>query len=142
MSAKTPSGGQAGTLLPGSGIAGRKMVPESPAPEQPTPCDMGQACEHFVAFDLLARGLEVTKPLNTNGKHDIHAKCGDKWITIQVKKGRVNPKTKVVKANNAGRNSRYSDRNVTSDVLAAVDARGRRVRYIPFNIPELPKELR
>jgi hypothetical protein len=100
-----------------------------------TPCDLGQACEYLVAADLLDRGLLVTKPININGAHDLHAKCGRKWYTLQVKAGRVNRQTGTLSSNR-------NYRTISSDILVAVDLLGKRVRYIPRNIPRLPQELR
>jgi hypothetical protein len=98
-----------------------------------TPCDRGQASEHFVACDLLSRGLLVTKPLNINGPHDLHAKCGKKWFTFQVKSGKVNRKTGTLRPNHTT--------GATSDIIVAVDIVGKRVRYLPRNISKLPPEL-
>ena len=150
MSAAKGAGAKPGTLLPGQAVtAAQDGSQAGPAPEQAnqkfvyragrgTPADVGQACEYFVAADLLSRGLPVTKPLNVNGPHDLHVKCGSSWITVQVKAAEVNKKTGRFRANNSHRR----DCPVTSDVLAAVDLVGRRIRYTARNIPELPEELR
>jgi hypothetical protein len=102
---------------------------------QGTCSNLGQAGEYLVAADLLNRGFEVTKPLNVNGPHDLHAKCGGRWLTFQVKLGYLN--------RNTG-NLRFptSSKRIYSDVAVAVDLTDRRVRYFPKNIPELPQELR
>jgi hypothetical protein len=87
-----------------------------------------------VAADLLSRGLAVTKPLNVNGAHDLHAKCGDQWFTFQVKTGQLNLKTGLLKPCRS-----VSD--VTSDIVAVADLTDKRIRYIPQNVFELPEEL-
>lgn len=98
-----------------------------------TKSDRGQASEHFVACDLLVRGLKATKPLNTNGDDDLHAECSVGWITIQVKTGSVNLKT--------GRLSLAGGkRKIKSDVLALVDLVERRIEYRPAAAP-VPYEL-
>lgn len=98
-----------------------------------TPADTGQAGEHLVAADLLRRGLQGTKPLNTNGPHDLHFKFSSGWKTIQVKLGKVSKRTGTLYPNNW-------KRSIVSDIFAVVDLAGMRVRYIS-NDSALPPEL-
>jgi hypothetical protein len=100
-----------------------------------TPSDLGQAGEFLVASDLLTRGLAVTKSLNTNGVHDLHAKCSGSWLTIQVKCGRVNQNTQRLSTPGNYKGIRESD------ILASVDLADKRIRYFPVSIPALPQEL-
>jgi hypothetical protein len=103
-------------------------------PTPATSSDIGQAGEHLVAADLLRRGLIGTKPLNTNGPHDLHFKFSEGWKTIQVKLGRLSPTTgKICIQNRVG---------VTSDILAMVDLQGMRVRYVANVGDDLPEILR
>lgn len=100
-----------------------------------TKSDSGQACEYLVCADLLSRGLHVTKPLNTNGPDDVHAKCGRRWYTFQVKASRVNVSTGSILND-------FAKCRVLSDVLALVDLSTKRIRYVPAMIKFIPKELR
>jgi hypothetical protein len=97
-----------------------------------TNSDVGQAIEFFVAGDLLARGLKVTKPLNINGEHDLHVKCANKWFTVQVKSAGRNPHTGYLNVNNRGR--------ITSDIIAGVFLPLGEIRYIA-NRTDVPAEL-
>lgn len=101
-----------------------------------TKSDVGQASEHLVASDLLARGFRVTKPLNTNGHHDLHAHIGGEWRTFQVKAGRRNSVTGAI-INTENRKSRP----ILSDIVAVVWLPTKEIRYIPANIQQLPAEL-
>lgn len=99
-----------------------------------TPSDVGQAAEHLVAADLLSRNLRVTKPLNTNGEHDLHAYMSGVWRTIQVKCAQRNRLTGAI----------YTGRkrsSVTSDILAMVSIPTKEIRYLPNRISQLPAEL-
>lgn len=96
-----------------------------------TPSNLGQAAEHLVASDLLSRQLRVTKPLNVNGAHDLHAYMAGEWRTIQVKSARRRP-TGLLANTFVG---------VTSDILALVWLPTKEIRYIAKNIPSLPAEL-
>jgi hypothetical protein len=98
-----------------------------------TNSDRGQAGEFLVAADLLSRGLPTTKPLNINGAHDLHAKCAGAWFTIQVRLARINTKTGALQARERS--------GIVSDILAIADLAGKRIRYLPHAIPELPQEL-
>lgn len=102
---------------------------------RPSNSDSGQAGEHLVAADLLTRGLHVTKPLNTNGPHDLHFRLSSGWVTVQVKLGRVRTSTGEIAAP-GGRQMR----NILSDVLALVYLPEKRIRYVA-NIGDLPVEL-
>ena len=99
-----------------------------------TASDAGQAGELLVAADLLRRGLPATKPLNTNGPDDLHAKFGEVWKTIQVKLGLVNQRTGNISVNRRGE-------KISSDIEAWVDLRGFRIRYISNTAHPLPEEL-
>lgn len=95
--------------------------------------DRGAAGEHLVVSQLLARNLEVGGPYNQNGKHDLFVKLGT-WHTVQVKVGTVNIKTGAVRLN-----SRRS--SITSDLIAIVDLKGQRVRWMSNNGQPVPSEL-
>lgn len=98
-----------------------------------TNSDNGQAAEHLTAADLLHRGLFVTKPLNTNGPHDLHVRVRGVWITIQVKTGQVGMDSGTITI-------RTPKSGITSDIIAAVDLQTMRVRYLPNEQP-VPEEL-
>jgi hypothetical protein len=97
--------------------------------------DRGAAGEHLVISQLLARNLEVGGPYNQNGKHDLFVKLGT-WHTVQVKLGRVNSKTGTVCLCSRGRRS-----SITSDLIAIVDLKGQRVRWMSNNGQPVPSEL-
>lgn len=98
-----------------------------------TDSDAGQAAEHFVVADLLARGLRVTKPMNINGAHDLHVKCGRRWATIQVKSAEFNKRTGYLRV--------PSIHTLTSDVVAAVYMPALLIKYLP-KATSVPKELK
>lgn len=97
-----------------------------------TNSNSGQAAEYFVAADILARGLAVTKPLNTNCADDLHFKSASGWITVQVKTARLNTRT--------GTLFGPSRDLVSSDVVAIVFLPTQQIRYIA-NKKEVPPEL-
>lgn len=99
-----------------------------------TRSDEGQAAEHLVAADLLRRGLQVTKPLNTNGTDDLHTKLGAKWISVQVKTGARYKQTGILCP-------RHGVGDITSDIFAVVDTANFEIRYIPIREKTLPPEL-
>lgn len=94
----------------------------------------GAAGEYLVASDLLARGFPVTKPLDAQGKDDLHVKVGGKWRNVQVKLGSVSKKTGHIYKNNATK--------VVSEILAVVDLKGRRIRYLSTTTQSLPRDLK
>jgi hypothetical protein len=98
---------------------------------------LGAAAELFVAVTLLLQGIEVTKPLNTNTKDDLHARFADGWRNIQVRPGRVSSKGRIWthwRRTGKGR--------ITSDLVAFVDLRGLRIRWACNRRVGLPKELK
>lgn len=98
---------------------------------------LGAAAELFVAVTLLSQGVEVTKPLNTNTKDDLHARFVDGWRNIQVRPGRVGSRNKIwthIRRKGKGK--------ITSDLVAFVDLRGLRIRWVCNRRRGLPKELR
>src|SRR5437899_10765208 len=80
------------------------------------------ACELFVMFDLLRRGLEVTRPVNPCALHDLHARFKAGWKGIQVKAGVVNLRTNRVTKTSVGVCR-------TSPVLAIVHLPTNQIRY-------------
>lgn len=96
--------------------------------------NLGKAAECLVLCDMLFRGLEVTEPKNVNTPDDLHAKCGGKWFTVQVKIGRTNSRTGSL-VSCTGRNG------ISSEILAVVDVPSRRVRYISNHGVPMPPEL-
>jgi hypothetical protein len=100
---------------------------------KPTPSDAGEAGELLVAADLLTRGLEVTKPFNRNGPDDLHVRTRKGWLNIQVRLGRVK-KTGTLTPNTRG----YK---FTSEILAWVDLKGKRIRYMSNTGDPVPDEL-
>lgn len=98
-----------------------------------TKSDLGQAAEHFVAADLLQRGLNSTKPLNVNGWDDLHFKASGRWYTVQVKHGELNPRTGKLY-------SKKSKSSMQSDILAVVHMPTRRIEYISLKLA-VPAEL-
>lgn len=98
---------------------------------------LGAAAEFFVAVTLLLKGIEVTKPLNTNTKDDLHARFGDGWRNIQVRPARVSSTGRIwTHLRRTGKGK------VTSELVAFVDLRGLRIRWVSNRRRELPKELR
>lgn len=100
-----------------------------------TRSNAGESAEFLVAHDLLYRGLEVTKSLNRNCPDDIHVKVGGKWHTVQVKVAAVNTKTDNIELT-GGQFSR-----ITSDLIAAVDLAGKRIRWVSNTDEPVPEEL-
>jgi hypothetical protein len=99
-----------------------------------TKADGGQAAEYFTAADLLSRGLAVTKPLNVNGEHDLHAKVNGRWLTFQVKTALMSHSGKL-RPNCRGR------KTITSDVIAHVFLPTKQIRYEANGLESLPVEL-
>jgi hypothetical protein len=112
--------------------------PYSYSKAKATKSDAGQAGEYLVAADLLCRRCRVTKPININGAHDLHAYASGAWRTIQVKLGRKCEKTGTI----SGEQRKTGARRIMSDILAVVYLPTKAVRYIAYNIPELPEEFR
>ena len=96
-----------------------------------TKSDLGKACELYVLGDLLARGLKVTYPYNVNGRHDVHARIGRKWYTIQCESGQLRKSGKLA--------SRKVKRTVFSDILALVHIPTGQLHYIAnkTTVPEI-----
>lgn len=103
----------------------------------PTPSDTGEAGELLVAGDLLARGLEVTKPYNRNGPDDLHVRLSVGWKNVQVKVGRLNKDGTVSLTG-----IRRGGAPISSHILALVDLGSKQIRYISNRRRRLPKELR
>lgn len=99
-----------------------------------TNSDLGQAGELLVAADLLKRGLPSTKPLNINGPHDLHAKAGGAWRTIQVKVCLRHRKTGKLVFNR-------SWHDIESDIVALVFPITGQIEYRPRPGTELPAEF-
>lgn len=95
--------------------------------------DVGAAAEHFVISELLQRRLSVGGPYNQNGPHDLFVRVGT-WRTVQVKVGRVNVKTRTIYPTAV-------KRDIKSDLIAYVDLRGKRIRWISNTDEPVPEEL-
>ena len=93
----------------------------------------GFAAEHFVTCWLLTRQFEVAEISNKQSHHDLVARIGGQWLTIQVKIGSVNKKTGTI-------HLRATKKRIWSDIVAVVDLRGYRLRWKP-GITEVPLEL-
>lgn len=103
-------------------------------PRKATNSDLGQAAELFVASDLLLRGLEVTKPLNINGPHDLHVRASGRWWNVQAKHGTLNTRTNRL-------HCKTNKDNMPADILAVVHLPTNRIDYVPLNNNRLPEEL-
>lgn len=98
-----------------------------------TKSDLGKACELWVRGDLLARGFKVTYTDNINGKHDVYARIGKKWYTIQVESAQLGQTGALY--------SRKVKRTVFSDLLALVHVPTNKIRYVA-NAARMPLQLR
>jgi hypothetical protein len=98
-------------------------------------CRVGAVSELLVQADLLLRGYEVTIPVNTGAKHDLHANLPSRgWVGVQVKTARLNRST-----NNLSLGSGL--RHIQSPVLALVFPPTKRIVY-RAGTEELPEEFR
>lgn len=94
---------------------------------------IGAACEFLVAADLLSRGLEVTRPVNPQAKHDLHVDLPSVgWKGVQVKAARKDRKRLRLDR---------GIRNIESPILALVYLPTRTIEYRAVTKP-LPIELR
>lgn len=98
--------------------------------------DKGEAGELLVAADLLTRGQEVTKPFNRNGPDDLHVRASGRWWNVQVKVA-----AKISKGRPTLEGVRRGGQVITSEILAIVHLKKKRVRYISNTSLPLPEEL-
>jgi hypothetical protein len=93
----------------------------------------GWAGEHLVLSELLFRQLNVGVPVNPQTAHDLFVHVDGKWVTVQVKLGRLNTRTRTITPNNCGK--------VSSDLIALVDLEGKRIRWISNTDEAVPAGL-
>lgn len=102
--------------------------------ETPDRCrDLGAAAEHFVISDMLHRGLTTTGPHNQNGADDCFVKIG-RWYSVQVKVARINNST-------GHMGLHHCKSTITSDLIALVDLKSKRIRWVSNNEEPVPPEL-
>lgn len=88
---------------------------------------VGAVSELLVAADLVARGWHVYLPVYRQRGHDIIAYTGNRFLTVEVRSGRLSPAGSLI----------YQRRTeVTKSDCFAVVVTGEPVRYIP-DIPEV-----
>jgi hypothetical protein len=95
--------------------------------------NIGSAAEYFVTSWLLARQIEVGAICSKQSHHDLVALVGNRWYTIQVKMGIVNKKTGYI-------HLRSPKKRIWSDLVAVVDLKGFRLRWVSMN-GDVPTEL-
>ena len=91
----------------------------------------GAAAECFVLAELHLRCLEAAKFVNGSSRHDLSTIIADKCYTVQVKVGTVNTRTNTIVPRGG----------ITSNLTAAVDLIGRRIRWISNTDEPVPEVL-